>query len=255
MESNNLTSPPAIETPRPGMGSLIVKVFTQPSEAFKHLTKKIDWLVPFIIIAVLGTVMGHFLQPMYIRDMTPVIMRNMEKYRAMMSEQQYNQVVENIEKQRAEAAEGKFKWQTPVFGTVIPFIFLIVISTVCLLAGNFIFGGKSGFWIVMNVVAFAALIGLLGDVVRFLLALAKDSVWVYTGLGILKPTDDGSFLFYLMRQVDLFTVWRIIITCVGLGVIYKMKPSRFAFVLFPIWIVFICIIAFVNIYASGSIIY
>ena len=107
----------------------------------------------------------------------------------------------------------------------------------------------------MNVVAFAAMVGLLGDIARFLIAIGKDSVWVYTGLGILKPMDDGSFLFYLLRQVDLFSIWRIIVTCIGLGVLYKMKPTRFAFVLFPIWIVFICIIAFANIYASGGIIY
>lgn len=244
-----------METSRPGMGSLILKVFTQPSEAFKHFHNKTDWLIPFIAIAIVGTIIMHFLQPMYLRDMMPVIERNMEKYRAMMSEERYNQVMQDLEKEKAAAAEGKFKWQTPVYATVVPFIFLIVITAVCLVTGNFVFGGKSGFWIVMNVVAFAALIGLLGDIARFLLALGKDSIWVYTGLGILKPVDDSSFLFYLLRQVDLFTIWRIIVTCIGLGVIYKMKPSRFVFVLFPIWIVSICIIAFLNIYASGSIVY
>jgi len=254
MESNNLTSP-SMEISRPGIGSLIVSVFTKPSEAFKHLHKKTDWLIPFIIIAIVGTIMGHFLQPLFVRDMTPIVMRNMEKYRAMMSEEQYNQVIQQMENQRAEAAEGKFKWQTPVFATILPFIFLVVITTVCLLTGNFIFGGKAGFWLVMNVVAFAALVGLLGDIVRLLMVVAKDSVWVYTGLGILKPIDDGTFLFYLLRQVDLFTIWRIVVTCIGLGVIYNMKPKRFAFVLFPIWIVFICIIAFANMYAMGSIIY
>ncbi len=256
MESNNLTSPPVIETSRPGIGTLIIKVFTQPSEAFKHLKKKTDWLIPFIIIGIVATLLGHFLKPLYINDMMPVVMRNMEKYREMMGEQQYNRTIQQMEEEQAKALKGDFDWKSPIILFLMYFVFFMVIASLSLMAGNFIFGGRASFWLVVNVVAFAALIGLLGDVVRGAMAFMKESTLVYTGLGLLKPVDNGTFSFYLFRQIDLFSIWRIVATCIGLGVLYNLKASRFMFVLFPLWFVFICIVALLNMYIMmGGLIY
>ncbi|MCX6829018.1 MAG: hypothetical protein NT002_07010, partial [candidate division Zixibacteria bacterium] len=65
----------------------------------------------------------------------------------------------------------------------------------------------------------------------------------------------GSFLFYLIRQIDAFTIWRIIVTAIGFGVIYNMKPKRFDYVLFPVWLIFIVLVSLGNLFTGGTIIY
>ncbi len=254
MEQENLTMPPIEGAARPGLVARILMVFSNPGQLFTHLTGKLDWLTPLIIIAILGGIFGHLTQPIYVRDMIPTVLKRVEQYRQYMTEQQYNETIAQIEEGQRDA--GKFKWFHPLIALLLPFVIMVIIAALGLMCGNFFFGGRSGFWTIMNVVAFAALIGILGDVVRSILILVKDSSYVYTGLGLLKPTDDGSLLFYLFRQIDIFSVWRIIVTVIGLGVVYKMKPGRFAAVLIPVWLVFIVVVALLNKYMmAGGLIY
>ncbi|MEW5925775.1 MAG: hypothetical protein AB1746_17480, partial [Candidatus Zixiibacteriota bacterium] len=213
---------------------------------FGFLTRKTDWLIPLLIAAVVGSTLGHFIRPIYILDREKVAMERIEKYRDQIPTDRYNQIIENMSEQFAKAKANKYVWYIPLLAIALPFVFFAIITVIGLLTGNFVFGGKAGFWIVMNVVAFASLVGLLGDIVRMVLMLAKDSSYVYTGLGMLKPIDDGSFMYYLFSQIDVFSIWRIAVTCIGLGIIYKMKPSKFAYVLFTVWIIFIAAVALGN---------
>jgi len=230
--------------------SKVFKVFYEPSAVFRTLTRKIDWLVPLLIIAVIGGVMYYITMPVTSRGMKESVTKNVEKYKEMMPEEQYNEILNRIDEQ----FEEPYKWYSPLITTAFPFVIFLIISAISIVIGNFLFGGKSNFWIIMNVVGYAALIGLLGEIVNGVMMLAKDSVHVYTGLGLLK-SDDGSFLFYLFRQIDVFTIWRIVATAIGLGVIYNMKPKKFAYVLFPVWLIFIALIAAANMFAGGSIVY
>jgi len=259
MDQENLSSTQPVSQQRPGIPSLLISVFTSPSSVFGALTGKTVWIIPFVIIVIIGATIaspgGYFIRPIMSRDLYPAVLKNIERYQAQMGEEQFNQVKAKIDESFKEAIANPFKWYYLLTYSGLPFVILIVIAAICIISGNFLFGGKSSFWIVMNVVVFAALIGTLGDAIRGILVMLKDSISVYTGLGLLKPTDDGSFLFYLFRQVDIFSIWRILVTAIGLGAIYNMKPKRFAYVLFSVWIIFIVLVAFANIFTGGSILY
>lgn len=255
MESNEL-SPESFEGRKsPGIASRVWMVFAEPSKLFSFLIRKTDWLIPLIIIAILGGAMNYIIRPIQARDMRPVAMQNIERFRQQMGERQFNEVKERIDRAFAEAESNPFKWYYPLIYFAYPFVFFAIISVIGLVAGNFLFGGKNNFWIVMNVVGYAALIGLLGDLARGALIIAKDTINVYTGMGLLKPIDDGSFIFYLFRQIDFFSIWRIAITALGLGIIYNMKPKKFLYVLFTVWLIFILIVSVINMVAGGTIVY
>ncbi len=257
MENNQTNVEPGAVVPevKSSPVSAIFRVFYEPTKVFGTLTGKLQWLLPLIIIAVIWGAFWHITRPIMTQDMKQNVYRMMEKYRQYMTEEQYNEQMARIDRQFQEAMENPFKWYYPLIAIGLPLVFFLIISAVSIITGNFIFGGKANFWIVMNVVAFAAIIGLLGDIVRDLMIISKGTMYVYTGLGLLKPIDDGSILYYLLRQVDIFSVWRIVVTCIGLGVIYKMKPKKFGYVIFPVWIVFIAAVAVLNTFAGGSIIY
>jgi len=248
MEREN--QPTEIQEPGPiekqGRLETIFKLFYQPSEAFKSFSSRIDWLLPLIIIAVIGGIGYYLTQPVTVRDMEKKTLENLEKYRDQLPQERYNEIISDVQKRFDDAKENRFQWYLPIVLLVVPFIFMLIIAVIGYTSGNFVFGGRASFWMVVNVIAYAALIGLLGDIVREAMMMAKNTMYVYTGLGLLKPIDDGSFIYYLFRQVDVFSIWRIAVTCIGLGVIYKMKPGKFAFVLFPVWIVFIVLVALGN---------
>jgi len=248
MENENSFPPPSEESSlgKPGLVEKIFKVFYQPSAVFGHLTGRLEWLIPIIIFVIFGSTLGHFVRPIFVTEQSKVAIERLEQYRDQIPAERYSQIVGDIEKGIEDAKENKYLWYTPLIALLFPLVLFLIITVICLLTGNFIFGGKSSFWVVMNVVAFAALIGLLGDTIREILMLNKGTINVFTGLGILKPIDDGSFMFYLFKQIDIFSIWRIITTAIGLGVIYKMKPNKFAYVLFSVWIIFIALVAFGN---------
>ncbi len=254
MESNFNTKETAAIA-RPSAISRMLMVFYKPSAMFPSLTSKLDWLLPLIIIAVLGGYIGHLTRPIYTREIYPMTLKNIEKYRDQMGAEQYQKIKARLDEGFKEAMANPFKWYYPLLFIGIPFIISVIIAAIGLLAGNFMFGGKAGFWIIMNVVLYAALIGLLGDLIRGVMMILKDTMFVYTGLGLIKPIDDGSFVFYLFRQIDIFTIWRIAATAIGLGAIYKMKPKRFGYVLFSIWIVFIALVSVANMFIGGTIVY
>jgi Yip1 domain len=255
MENNDISPTPELAVPRPGLVSRFWRVFAEPAKLFPTLTKKTDWLIPFVIVAVLGGIVGFMTRPIYTRELMPMAIQNLEKYRQQMGEERFNQVKAEVEKGFNEAMANPFKWYYFLIWFLFPLVVFALISALGLVAGNFLFGGKANFWIIVNVVAYAALVGLLGDLVRSALIIGKDSISVYTGLGLLKPIDDGSFLFYLFRQIDAFTIWRIIVTSIGLGVVYNMKPKKFGYVLIPVWLIFIIIVSIGNLFTGGTIIY
>lgn len=255
MENNIQTSQTSEQVERPGLISRLMMVFSEPSKLFGTLTSKTDWLIPLIIIGIIGGAIYYQTRPIYADGMEPAVMEVLESYQDRMPAAQYNQMVEDAKKQFDEGRENAFLWYLPLVWFGLPFVFWLIISSIGMLSGNFIFGGKASFWIIMNVVAYAALIGFLGDCVRAIMIIMKDSMFVYTGLGLLKPANDGSFIFYLLRQIDLFSIWRIIVTGIGLGVIYNMKPKKFVIVLFIVWILFALLVAGANLFTGGTIIY
>lgn len=258
MDNQNPSLSDLSQSERPNPIQRLVMLFSAPSSLFPKLTGRTDWIVPLILIAILGGLFGpggYLVSPIVAKDSYPRVLANLEKWKDQMPAAQWEEVKNQVDEGFREAREKRLKWYYPFIYIGWPLVISVVIGLLGLIAGNFLFGGKANFWIILNVVLFSAVVGALGDTVRGLLMISKNSMYVYTGLGLLKPFDDGSFLHYFMRQIDLFTIWRIILTSIGLGAVYLMKPKKFAYVLFPIWIVFILLVAFANLVAGGSITY
>lgn len=252
MENQDAFIVPPETSPQKGPGILakIFKVFYQPSGVFGFLTKKTEWIIPFVLMIIVSSILGYLIQPIMMKERSQIIYAQIEKYKDRMSEEQYNQTMttmqENLEKERG------FKITSSLTVIIFLFVLLVIITVISLVTGNFVFGGKANFWIVMNAIAFAGLVGLLGDIVRDLMALAKGTTYIYTGLGLLKPIEDSSMLYYFLKQIDVFSIWRLIVASIGLGIVYKMKPVKFGYVLFGVWIIVIVLFAFLNTYSAGS---
>lgn len=233
----------------------LVQVFASPTSLFSSLNNKKAWILPLIISAVIGLVVGHFTRPLILKDSLPKIRETIESYKDRMPAEQYNKAMADLDEQEKVARENPFQWFYPLVILAVILVFYFVIAFIGWISGNFLYGGKANFWLLMNVVAFASMIGLSGDIIRGIMMVMKDSSAVYTGLGMLKPVNDSSFVYYLLRQIDIFSIWRIMATSIGFAAIYKMKTFKFAIVLFVLWGVFIALIAAANMFTGGSLVY
>ncbi len=255
MESDNPVPSDGGNRPPVSILSAVTQVFTSPAELFSAPFHKFAWAVPLVLVILIAMGMGQFTRPIIIKDLGPNMRANIEQLKDRVSAEQYAEMIESIEKSIKDEEEAKIKFYYPLIGLAAIFAAWALIALLGMISGNFIFAGKERFWAILNIVAFVALIGTLGDMVRSLLILSKGSFYVYTGLGIIKPMDDGSFLYYFLLQVDAFTIWRIVVTCIGFGALYKMKAAKFAYVIVPVWLIFISLVAAANLFTGGSIIY
>ncbi len=251
-EINEVTAPTIPES-KPASG--IVRVFYEPKSFFAGLRNKKAWIIPLVVIIIIGGVLGQLTKPILVRDIFAGVEQRMEQARQAIGEERYNQIMDQLQSRKAEAMSNEITLRTVLTFIIVPLVIMFVIAGVGKLVGNFMLGGKAGFWLVLNVIVFTGLIGLAGDVIKSIMILAKDTSYVYLGLGLLKPVNDGSFLFYLFRQIELFSIWRLIATCIGLGAVYNISGKKFGYALVPIWVVFVLLVAVANIFTGGSIVY
>lgn len=245
---------PAPVAGRPtGLFLRVYQTFISPHEAFSGGFGVWQWVIALVITGLLGIATQSLQGPYLAPDIKRAALSQLEQARNQLSAQQY----EDIRRQIEEGVDQEFKI-TPLNSlTELAFagLFVLCIALFAWFGGNFLLGGQALFWQVLTVVAFAGFIGLAGDVARTALMTAKDSSYVHIGLGSLWTTPDNSFIYYLLRQMEFFSMWRIAVTCIGLGAIYSKPALKFAFILTPLWLVFIALVALANGLMGGALVY
>ncbi len=224
-----------------------------PGRSFAVINGKWDWLLVTLLFVVIGFGAMQLQKPYLLPDLKRAALENIENLKEQLGEEKYLEIREQIE----TGMEDNFRL-TPksyLIGVAASLVFTVLIGLLCWVVGNFMFGGKAKFWQILSIVAFAGIISLILDYTRGGLMALNGTSYVYLGLGLLKPDPDGSFLFYLLRQMEFITMWKIAAISVALGSLYRMSAAKFAYVLVPIWLLVIAAVAAANIFAGGSIVY
>jgi hypothetical protein len=80
---------------------------------------------------------------------------------------------------------------------------------------------------VWGVVLLANLIALVGGVLRSLLVVAKDSIFVSIGPAALMPGKDfTSILYAILYYTDFFAIWSVIVAGFGYAVIFGISRGK-----------------------------
>lgn len=144
----------------------------------------------------------------------------------------------------------KMSHYTPVFTLVGPFIsfpvFTLIFTAIYWAIFNGILAGTATFKQVTGIVAHSAVITALGAAlgapVQYLQG-TMTNVGPFN-LGALMPfLPDGSFLANFFGSVGVFTIWGIIVTAIGLAVLYKRKTRNIAITLMAVYFVVVAGIA------------
>jgi len=194
--------------------AIVVDVFAAPTKAFESFKQKPTIWVPLILIIVLAAISGGI-----------PYKQNAQAQYDLLS-QSTTLPPQFLEQARQDVESGS-PWKGTIGGAIVFPIISLIVALIAWVFGSFIFGKKTPYLHVWGVTLLADLIGLVGAVLRTLLIVAKDSVFVSLGPAALMPGKDfTSILYTILYYTDIFTIWGVIVAGLAYATIFGLSRAK-----------------------------
>jgi hypothetical protein len=233
--------------PDPGLFARLIGVLFSPKETFAAIVARPRWLAVMIVTLVMSSAAYYVI--LSSQDMQDAIVdqqvRAMESRGNVVSDQQIANIERFIGYLPVGYAVGIFVLG-PLFGAAIAGIVTGIFTT--LMGGN---GTFKQVFAVMNHAGFIPAISAL--FIAGMLAVGAKPIGARppgANLGVFLPMlEDTSFLAVLLRSIDMFLLWWMVVLAIGLGVLYKRRTGPIATTFIGLYIVIALLIAT---FTSGS---
>lgn len=212
-----------------GGASKILNIFFEPKRVFQSLKIKPTWLIPFIIVALLGIGFYYYSYPF-------IMAQQVERIQEM------EQIPET---RKQEIIDGMTEKDTPplwqlALAPVGSLIALVVVAAVLFFVFNVLLGGDSAYRKVFSVYCYSSLVAIPSMIVKLPLVMIKENINVQTSLAlILSANAKDTFLYNVLSSFDIFTIWQVILVSLGMGVMYKYTTQKAFTAVFVLWIIWI----------------
>jgi len=235
--SPELATPPLTEVQR------VVDTFTAPSKTFIDIRRKATFWGPLLVMIVVALGFSFGIQQKVGWDR--VFENNL--HQSPKQEEQFEKLTADQQATQKTIAVKV----TSIFTYCYPVIILIFTAIFALLVwvtANFIFGGTSKFSQVFAVNMYANLVVNL----KFLLAIAAlfagvapDSFLISnpvgTNVGYYLSTDAPKALISLCTHIDLFEIWSVILTTIGVSIVANVSRGKAAVAVISWWLIFVLV--------------
>jgi hypothetical protein len=206
----------------PSLPARIAQVFFSPGALFTSLRENPVWLGALITLAVISLAANILIPEELIRQLV------------------MEQLGEDPEQTQIEAAmrmAGIFRYIGPVVFTPV---LAVVLAALVLLIWNLILGGEASFKQAMSLTTHVLFIPTLGGILTIPLMMAADDATVSLSLHLLLPgLDDESYLYRLLKGVNLFSLWASVVLGIGVSRLYpKISFGSAAGVLLVLYVAF-----------------
>jgi hypothetical protein len=221
-----------------GLVSRFLGIITSPKATFRAVAAQPKWLGMLVLTTTIIAVCAAL--PMTTAAGKEAAFQNqirqMENFGMQVNDQMYAQM-----QQRSQGNSGAIGALIGVL--VIAPVFTLVITGI--LFGVFtVFGGQATFKQVFATYVHAGVIGALGQLFTGPLNYFRGSVSSATNLAVALPMiDEKSFLGHLFGMIDLFWIWGLIVTAIGLGTVYRRRTEPIAYSLLGLYAVIILAVA------------
>lgn len=219
------TSPvpvPAAE-PRAAISPLgrIVGVFFSPKATFEDIVRKPSWLLPFIIMFVLGLLAAISLnQRMNWREYVSQQIEKSPRAAQLSAEQKEQQI---------EAGAKFAPISTYVFAAPAPIVILLVVALVMWGSYNLLGGANTNYTTSLAIVSHAFVPSYIGSLL-FLVVLFLKPVGTVdlqnplaTNVAAFLPEDAPKWLDALCKNIDVFVIWVLLLIAIGFAVTNPKK--------------------------------
>jgi Yip1 domain len=240
---------PAVE-PRASISPVgrIVGVIFSPKSTFADIARKPSWLLPVILLAVLGAVVAVALnQKMDWREYMSQQIEKSPRAGALSAEQKQQQI---------EAGAKFAPVSAYVFGIPAPLVVVLIVAGVMLGAYNLMAGANINYKTALAIVSHAFVPAMLGNLLFLLVLFLKPPGTfdlenpVATNVAVFLPEGSAKWLEALAKNIDILAIWITLLIAVGFA---AANPKRLpgnrsfniAFGVFAVYIVIRMGLAFV----------
>lgn len=229
-----MTEPTNPAPPAEGLLSRAIGILTSPRATFERVVanpRPVGILFVSAVLIALATTLPQFTE----RGRQALLDSQVQQIEKFTGQPVTDDVYDRMEKQ-SQTHLGAY------FGAVGVLIFTPIVSLVVagiyFLVFNVVMGGTAAFKQTLAIVTHSSIISAIGTALAAPIQYMKGT-FTATGpfnLGALLPMlDEKSFLANFLSGIDLFRAWSIIVTAIGLGVLYRRKTGSIALVLFIIY--------------------
>ncbi|MBA9088028.1 hypothetical protein FHR92_004521 [Fontibacillus solani] len=198
-------------------------IFVSPESTFKRLkSSKLAWLIGMIVLIVLSLLVIYLQMPLLEQTMLDVLKGNAQippdSYDSLMSA---NKI-------------GMF-----LSGPITSIIMIFIIGLLLLLL-NLVVRGEGKYMQFVTIAAFAALPGMVGDILTGILlnvADAKALTDVTISLGTLIQ-DKGSLLYKALSLINPFSIWTLVLYIIGSSVMMNRPKKKVGVWIVIFWFIF-----------------
>lgn len=235
------TSMPAPE-PQPSIspfGRIIGALFS-PKPTFEDIARKPSWLLPVILLAILGCIVAIGLnQKMNWREYVAQQIEKSPRAAQLTPEQKEQQIT----------VGAKFApYSAYIFGVPAPIIVILIVAGVMLGAYNLLAGAGVTYKTALGIVSHAFVPVILGNILFLVVLFLKPSGTldldnpVATNVAAFLPEGMPKWLDAAAKNIDIFVIWITLLIAIGFAAANprKLKGGKaftIAFTMLAFWII------------------
>lgn len=211
----------------------IASIFWEPSKTFQSIKEKVSWMdffFPFLVIVIVSLATVPYVTPIAVKEQVARIEKSDK-----IPEARKQEIIERIE-------SSPMGVRTYIVSPIVIAVSIFITALLIQLVSNFILGGEVKFLTAVAVYSYANLVGVLGYLIKVPLMVSRGTTQVYTSLAVfMEPS--GSFIFKFFNAIDVFTIWKVLLIGLGIGILTETKPSKAITVMLISWLILASIIA------------
>ena len=200
----------------------------EPSALFNDLKEKPTWLLPFIIICLIGVTLAFILHPFQIK----LLLANIPK---------------DIPEESATFMLHRVNKSKYIGYSLIPLVTLLrlAIFSGLILLGSYLFSDNLKYKQVFSIVSWSNIILILGGILNVIIIYLEgvnsinDPTDLATiGLSMFFNADSIDIVWFtLLSEISVFSVWFIILVSMGVKIIGRITTSKSAFISIFVWFI------------------
>lgn len=214
-----------------------------PTKAFAGLKGATDWIIPFVIMAVLSFAFVYTIDK-------KVTFEKVSENQIKLSPKAADRIDKLPEDQREKQLQMSVMF-TKIFSYAAPAligIWTLIVALVLWGTYRLACGSRIGFMASFSIVMLSWMPGSIKTVltiVALFAGLDPDSFNIQnpiaTNLGVLFDPLSSTFLYKLASAIDLFMIWTLVVAAIGFSLVGKVKRSTSMAVVFG-WYAFVTLI-------------
>lgn len=217
--------------PQLGFGAKLWSIFVDPRKTFASIGRNHEWII-LLVLASLIAIGGYLPVKEYVRQGQLDMMEEYLDARPQIPEEQRAEIMQSVSD----------RFDNPMNLLWVPVghaVRLFVVAGIMLFLANIIFGGSTGYLQMLNASAWVLMITLPATIVTVPLIVAKGSMDVSIGLGVLAGADMGDFLKTFLKSFDLFTLWQVWLSGVAIAVLAPTSAGKGFWGIFIAWLIWV----------------